>query len=186
MLRASGGRERVADDTTLSPTRISPAVGSTKPAIRGKVVVLPQQDGPSRQTNRPWSIRNDTSSTTANASYRLVKFRSSTDAPSTARENSLALFHERAAAFGIVVALEAFLDHGGAFGEVALRLVFDDLTDREFGRGDRHGGVCPDHIGVFFHIGFEFGCLHATVKEPHRARLFGVELARRVEDLLGK
>src|ERR1700719_3737991 len=80
MLRASGGRERLADDTTRSPTRISPAVGSTKPAIRRKVVVLPQPDGPSRQTNRPWSIRNDTSSTTANASYRLVKFRSSTDA----------------------------------------------------------------------------------------------------------
>src|ERR1700730_9458477 len=80
MLRASGGRERAADDTTRSPTRISPAVGSTKPAIRRKVVVLPQPDGPSRQTNRPWSIRNETSSTTANASYRLVKFRSSTDA----------------------------------------------------------------------------------------------------------
>src|SRR5882672_725358 len=80
MLRRSGGTVRDGEDRTSLPTRISPAVGSTKPAIRRKVVVLPQPDGPSRQTSRPCPIRNDTSSTTANVPYRLVKFRSSTNA----------------------------------------------------------------------------------------------------------
>src|SRR5579871_6381575 len=80
MLRASGGSVRRGDDTTRSPTTISPAVGSTKPAIRRNVVVLPQPDGPSRQTSEPCSMRSDTSSTAANLSYRLVRFRSSTDA----------------------------------------------------------------------------------------------------------
>src|SRR5260370_40298626 len=75
-----GGRGRRTDDTTRSPTTISPAVGSTKPAIRRNVVVLPQPEGPSRQTSSPCSMRSDTSSTTAVLSYRFVKFRSSTDA----------------------------------------------------------------------------------------------------------
>ncbi len=65
MLRRSGGSVRAGEDTTRSPTRISPAVGSTKPAISRSVVVLPQPDGPSRQTSAPCSIVNDTSSTTA-------------------------------------------------------------------------------------------------------------------------
>ena len=56
MLRRSGGSVRAGDDTTLSPTRISPADGSTKPAISRSVVVLPQPDGPSRQTSWPCSI----------------------------------------------------------------------------------------------------------------------------------
>src|SRR5215831_10205932 len=80
MLRTSGGRVRIGDDTTRSPTTISPAVGSTKPAISRKVVVLPQPEGPSRQTSSPCSTRSDTLSTTGDLSYRLVKFRSSTDA----------------------------------------------------------------------------------------------------------
>ena len=65
MLRCSGGSVRAGDDTTRSPTAISPADGSTKPAISRKVVVLPQPDGPSRQTSSPCSMRSDTSSTTA-------------------------------------------------------------------------------------------------------------------------
>ena len=65
MLRCSGGSVRAGDDTTRSPTTISPADGSTKPAISRSVVVLPQPDGPSRQTSSPCSMRSDTSSTTA-------------------------------------------------------------------------------------------------------------------------
>ena len=53
------------EETTRSPTRISPADGSMKPAISRSVVVLPQPDGPSRQTSSPCSMRSDTSSTTA-------------------------------------------------------------------------------------------------------------------------
>src|SRR5262249_14971235 len=160
-----------------SPTTISPAVGSTKPAMRRKVVVLPQPEGPSRQTSSPCSMRSDTSSTTGDLSYRLVKFRSSTGATqsllappasagvppalcqagrtpalpgkSPAGEHGRTLLHERAAAFRIVVALEAFLDHGGAFREVTLGLVLDDLTDDELGGGDRHWGILADRVGVF-------------------------------------
>ena len=36
-------------------SRIAPAVGSTKPAIICRVVVLPQPDGPSSETNSPFS-----------------------------------------------------------------------------------------------------------------------------------
>ena len=65
MLRRSGGTVRLGDDTTWLPTRISPADGSAKPAISRNVVVLPQPDGPRRQTSRPCSMVSDTSSTTA-------------------------------------------------------------------------------------------------------------------------
>ena len=36
-------------------SRIAPPVGSTKPAIICRVVVLPQPDGPSSETNSPFS-----------------------------------------------------------------------------------------------------------------------------------
>src|SRR5438270_8016298 len=80
MLRCSGGSVRAAEDTTLSPTAISPSVGSTKPAIRRSVVVLPQPDGPSRQTRVPCAIVIEILSTTAFVPYFFVNPRSSTDA----------------------------------------------------------------------------------------------------------
>ena len=51
MLRCSGGSVRSGEETTRSPSAISPAVGSMKPAIRRSAVVLPQPDGPSRHTS---------------------------------------------------------------------------------------------------------------------------------------
>src|SRR6185295_16558030 len=80
MLRCSGGSVRAFDDTSRSPTWISPSEGSRKPAISRSVVVLPQPDGPSRQTSCPWSIFNETLSTTASEPNRLVRPRKSTDA----------------------------------------------------------------------------------------------------------
>src|SRR5882757_7046314 len=80
ILRCSGGKVRTFEDTSRSPTWISPAVGSRKPAISRSVVVLPQPDGPNRQTSCPWSIRSETSSTTASDPNRLVRPRNSTDA----------------------------------------------------------------------------------------------------------
>ncbi len=80
MLRRSGGSECAGEEISLSPTRISPALGSTKPAISRSVVVLPQPDGPSRQTRWPCSMASDMSSTTATSPYRLVRPRNSTDA----------------------------------------------------------------------------------------------------------
>src|SRR5262249_11137954 len=43
--------------------RIAPPLGSTKPAIICKVVVLPQPDGPSRETNSPFSTPSERPST---------------------------------------------------------------------------------------------------------------------------
>src|SRR4029453_16429777 len=80
MLRCSGGSVRARDDTSRSPTWISPSEGSRKPAISRSVVVLPQPDGPSRQTSCPWSIFKETLSTTASEPNRLVRPRKSTDA----------------------------------------------------------------------------------------------------------
>src|SRR6478752_9546430 len=80
ILRCSGGSVRAFDDTSRSPTWISPAEGSRKPAISRNVVVLPQPDGPSRQTSCPWSIFKETLSTTASGPNRLVRPRKSTDA----------------------------------------------------------------------------------------------------------
>src|SRR4029079_7904935 len=89
MLRFSGGNECEGDETSLSPTRISPLLGSTNPAINRSVVVLPQPEGPSRQTRLPCSMVSEMSSTTATSPYRLVRSRNSTDAtsflPSTRR-----------------------------------------------------------------------------------------------------
>src|SRR5260370_1192205 len=85
MLRRSGGTVRAGEEMTLLPTRISPAEGSTKPAISRKVVVLPQPDGPSRHTRRPCSTVSEMSSTTASSPYSLVRPRNSTEATSSPR-----------------------------------------------------------------------------------------------------
>ena len=63
MLRRSGGTTAPGADTTLPPTRISPASGSRKPAIIRSVVVLPQPEGPSRQMNSPCSTARSIAST---------------------------------------------------------------------------------------------------------------------------
>src|SRR5476651_422102 len=80
MLRRSGGSVFCGEETTRSPTRISPSVGSTKPAMSRNVVVLPQPEGPSRQTKVPCSIVIEILSTTAFDPYFFVNPRSSTDA----------------------------------------------------------------------------------------------------------
>jgi hypothetical protein len=67
MLRRSGGTVRAGEEITLSPTLISPAEGSTKPAISRSVVVLPQPDGPSRHTKQPCSTVSEISSTTGSS-----------------------------------------------------------------------------------------------------------------------
>ena len=59
MSRCHGG-SRVA---SLPPIRMSPSSGSSRPAMQRKVVVLPQPDGPSRQTNWPLLTFSETPST---------------------------------------------------------------------------------------------------------------------------
>src|SRR3954471_10793583 len=130
MLRRSGGNDFCGDDTTRSPTRISPAVGSTKPATRRSVVVLPQPEGPSRHTGcrarsaarhyrrRPagrtsWSIH-AARRTPTHIPPLMPLMGSWKPTPRTAQifqsgsgEDRLALFHEGLAALFIIAALEA-------------------------------------------------------------------------------
>ena len=49
----SGGRNVFPPDTTLSPIRISPLVGFSKPAISLNIVVFPQPEGPNKVINSP-------------------------------------------------------------------------------------------------------------------------------------
>ncbi len=55
---------RLAGSSVLvtSSMRISPLVGTSKPAIRRRSVVLPQPDGPSSEKNSPAPISSETSS----------------------------------------------------------------------------------------------------------------------------
>ena len=53
MLRRSGGTDAAGDDISRSFISIVPSDGSMKPAIIRSVVVLPQPDGPSSDTNSP-------------------------------------------------------------------------------------------------------------------------------------
>lgn len=55
MPRRSGASTFPGRDRILPPTLMVPVLGSTKPAISRKVVVLPQPDGPSRHTSAPRS-----------------------------------------------------------------------------------------------------------------------------------
>src|SRR5438552_13608327 len=89
MLRCSGGSVRAFEETSRSPTWISPSDGSRKPAISRRVVVLPQPEGPSRQTSCPWSTRKLTSSTTTSEPKRLVSPRNSTDATRSPRSTGV-------------------------------------------------------------------------------------------------
>src|SRR5687768_17147192 len=73
MFRLSGGTVALADDMVCPPTRTSPALAGTKPAISRNVVVLPQPEGPSRQTSLPLSTESVTSLTTVCAPYRFVR-----------------------------------------------------------------------------------------------------------------
>ena len=49
--------------TSLPPIRMSPSSGSSSPAMQRKLVVLPQPEGPSRQTNCPLATLSETPST---------------------------------------------------------------------------------------------------------------------------
>src|SRR5664279_4989425 len=204
MLRRSGGSEWAGEEINLSPTRISPALGSTKPAISRSVVVLPQPEGPSRQTRWPCSMASDMSSTTAISPYRLVRPRNSTDATRIlpvllspfpfsgseiflrAGERRLALFHERRTAFLVIVAGEALRHQIGAFLQVTLAFRLDRLADDVFDRIDRHRRVATDGVGIVLDVFLQFRLRQHAIDQAHCQGLGGGELARGEEDFLGK
>src|ERR1035437_9837726 len=70
MSRSRGARSL----TTRSPSSISPLVTDSSPAIMRSAVVLPQPDGPTRQTNSPWATSRLTESSESAAlpAYCLV------------------------------------------------------------------------------------------------------------------
>src|SRR5581483_6364174 len=88
MLRRSGGIRTAGEETTFCPTRISPPSGWRNPARSLSVVVLPQPDGPSSDTNSPSPMSRSRRSTAAAAPNFFVNSLSVTVAKlsSAARE----------------------------------------------------------------------------------------------------
>src|SRR5919198_3141205 len=74
--RRSGGTTDCTVDSTRSPTRISPPSGLSRPAISRRVVVLPQPDGPSSDTNSPLSTARLSPLTAPKSPNRLCKLSS--------------------------------------------------------------------------------------------------------------
>src|SRR5262245_8825562 len=63
VLRRLGGRDGTAGVAPFSMKEIGPRVGSMKPAIMRRSVVLPQPLGPRRKKSSPASMRRETEST---------------------------------------------------------------------------------------------------------------------------
>ena len=74
MPRRSGGTTPEGEEMTCPSISIVPAVGGMKPAIMRSVVVLPQPDGPSSDTNSPDASSSEKSSTARNEPKFLPMF----------------------------------------------------------------------------------------------------------------
>src|SRR5437879_7710813 len=83
MPRFSGGNERPGAEIVRPSSSMVPSLGSRKPAIMRSVVVLPQPDGPSSETNSPRVSASVARSTAVTAPKRQV----------TSRRTSLLTFH---------------------------------------------------------------------------------------------
>ena len=67
MFRRSGGTQNDGDDTVCPFISIVPRLGAKKPAIIRSIVVLPQPEGPSSETNSPAEMSSVKSRTAATA-----------------------------------------------------------------------------------------------------------------------
>ena len=67
MRRLSGGTTPEGDEITSPSISMVPSLGGMKPAIMRKVVVLPQPDGPSSDTNSPGCSSSEKSATASTA-----------------------------------------------------------------------------------------------------------------------
>src|SRR3990172_8821396 len=74
-LHLSAGTKEPLPTTTRPPISMSPASGTSKPASRRKVVVLPQPLGPSSARMRPLARVRSTPATAVTAPKRLVRER---------------------------------------------------------------------------------------------------------------
>src|SRR5467141_2079574 len=75
MPRFSGGSERPGAEIARPSSSMVPSVGSRKPAIIRSVVVLPQPEGPSSETNSPRARASVARSTAVKAPKRQVTSR---------------------------------------------------------------------------------------------------------------
>src|SRR6266849_9409250 len=73
MRRLSGVTAPSAVESTAPSMAIDPALGRMKPAIMRKVVVLPQPEGPSSETNSPAASDRSTPDTAATSPKRLPR-----------------------------------------------------------------------------------------------------------------
>ena len=69
--RSAGGRR----ETSRPPISIVPSSCGSRPAIARSSVVLPQPDGPRKQTNSPLVTSSETSLSATNAPKRLTRLR---------------------------------------------------------------------------------------------------------------
>ena len=67
MRRRSGGTTWAGEEISSLSIAMVPAEGGAKPAIMRSVVVLPQPDGPSSETNSPGAISSEKSATASTA-----------------------------------------------------------------------------------------------------------------------
>src|SRR3954469_9728504 len=81
-----------------------------------------------------------------------------------ALEDGLALLHEGAAAFGVILAREAFLDPRGAGRRIVIALA--DLANDALRRAQGERRVGGDHVAIGARRSLELGDGHYLVHEP--------------------
>src|SRR4051812_36316704 len=111
--------------TSAPSTVTEPAVGASIPPICASSVLLPQPEGPSRQTNSPWPIVSETSSS-------AVAVRAASAPPNVIETWSILIMAGEAAA------------------DALSRADLSDLVDCSAGTSEfyRHELVVVDHLGV--------------------------------------
>src|SRR4029450_5476488 len=111
-------------------SRIAPPLGSTKPAIICSVVVLPQPDGPNRETNSPFSTPSVRPSTAVCVPKRLLS-------PSRDRNAKCLTLHLAIPALGPVLALR--------------------IDDVPIGRNDQLGALADRGHAQLRHVDVDLG-----------------------------
>src|SRR6516225_8754249 len=100
-------------------------------------------------------------------------------------EDRLTLLHEGGAAFGVVLAGEAFVDDALAQCQIALARVLHRLAYNDLDRTHGQWRVRGDHLAIIFDVAFELISRNDLVDQAHAQSLLGAELTGCVEDLAG-
>src|SRR5688572_29709268 len=97
------------------------------------------------------------------------------------REDRLAFFHERLAAFLVIGAVEAFLDPRAA--QLGVVVLLHHLADDALGGAHGERRVAADVLAHLCRERLQLGDRHHVVHQPHLQRLGGGELPRGEHDL---